>query len=263
MKRVASLRYGVIFKKAFSRPEIFTAFAQDILGITLEIDHVETEKSFAEPVGKVDSRFDLFAEDQKNRTIVDIQHKRFPDHYARFFHYHCAALLEQVTNSEDYRPTLKVYTIVVLTSGDKHQKDVAIIDCDPKDLQGQPMLEIPHKVIYLCPKYVNEQTPPLYREWLAAIEDTLDGEVDESQYQNPTIRQVFALIEQDQISPTERARMFDEHGDEELRQEEFQKGKQAQKVETAKAMLAKGFEIAVITELSGLSAAELADLTAS
>ena len=260
MKRVASLRYGVIFKKAFSQPDIFTAFVQDILGITIEIDHVETEKSFSEPVGKVDSRFDLFAEDKKNRTIVDIQHKRFPDHYARFFHYHCAALLEQVTNSDDYRPALKVYTVVVLTSGDKHQKDVSIIDCDPKDLQGQPMLEIPHKVIYLCPKYVNEKTPPLYREWLAAIEDTLDGEVDESQYQHPQIQRVFDLIEQDHISPSERARMFDEHGDEELRQEEFQKGKRAQKIETAKAMLAKGFGIAVITELIGLSEAEIADL---
>ncbi len=35
MKQVASLRYGVIF----------TAFVQDLLGITLEIDHIETEKS--------------------------------------------------------------------------------------------------------------------------------------------------------------------------------------------------------------------------
>lgn len=260
MKRVAPLRYGVIFKKAFSQPDIFTAFVRDIVGIEIEIDHVETEKSFPEPVGKVDSRFDLFAEDKKNRTIVDIQHKRFPDHYARFFHYHCAALLEQVTTSDDYRPTLKVYTVVVLTGGDKHQKDVAIIDCDPKDLQGHGMEEIPHKVIYLCPKYVNENTPAHYREWLAAIDDTLDGEVDESHYQHPQIRRIFELIEQDHISPTERARMFDEHGDEELRQEGFEKGKQAQKLETARTMLARGFELAVIAELLGLSETELVDL---
>jgi len=263
MKRVASLRYGVIFKKAFSQPDIFTAFVHDILGITIEIDHVETEKSFPEPVGKVDSRFDLFAEDKKNRTIVDIQHKRFPDHYTRFFHYHCAALLEQVSNSDDYRPALKVYTVVVLTLGDKHQKDVAVIDCDPKDLQGQPMLEIPHKVIYICPKYVNEHTPPLYREWLAAIEDTLDGEVDESQYQHPQIQRVFDLIEQDHISPSERARMFDEHGDEELRQEEFQKGKQARNIEIAKVMIAEGLDITLIVKLTGLSEAEIAALNAS
>ncbi len=33
MKKVASLHYGVIFKKAFSQPAIFTAFAQDFLGL--------------------------------------------------------------------------------------------------------------------------------------------------------------------------------------------------------------------------------------
>ncbi|MCP4347055.1 MAG: hypothetical protein GY795_50590, partial [Desulfobacterales bacterium] len=63
MKEVASLRYGVVFKKAFSDPEIFTAFVRDFLGIEIEIDKVETEKSFGPPVGKIDSRFDLYAED--------------------------------------------------------------------------------------------------------------------------------------------------------------------------------------------------------
>ena len=43
MKQVASLQYGVIFKKAFCDPEIFTAFARDFLGVELEIERVETE----------------------------------------------------------------------------------------------------------------------------------------------------------------------------------------------------------------------------
>jgi hypothetical protein len=60
MIEVASLRYGVIFKKVFSQPEIFKAFVKDFLEIELEIDQVETEKSFSPVVGKVDSRFDLF-----------------------------------------------------------------------------------------------------------------------------------------------------------------------------------------------------------
>jgi len=46
MKRVASLRYGVIFKKAFAVPKIFTGFVRDFLNVKLEIDSVETEKSF-------------------------------------------------------------------------------------------------------------------------------------------------------------------------------------------------------------------------
>ena len=44
MIEVAPLRYGVIFKKAFSKPHIFTAFVKDILGIEIEIDEVETHQ---------------------------------------------------------------------------------------------------------------------------------------------------------------------------------------------------------------------------
>jgi len=77
MIEVAPLRYGVIFKKVFSKPHIFTAFVKDLLGIEIEIDKVETEKSFSPAIGNVDSRFDLFAIDKKNRLIIDIQHKYF------------------------------------------------------------------------------------------------------------------------------------------------------------------------------------------
>ena len=38
MKKVASLRYGVIFKKAFADPQIFTAFVRDFVGVKIEID---------------------------------------------------------------------------------------------------------------------------------------------------------------------------------------------------------------------------------
>ncbi len=100
MKHVAPLRYGVIFKKAFGDPEIFTAFVKDFIGINIEITEVETEKSFRPSIGPVDSRFDLFAEDTKNRIVVDIQHDRLTDHYDRFLYYHCAAMLELTARSE-------------------------------------------------------------------------------------------------------------------------------------------------------------------
>lgn len=150
MKYVASLKYGVVFKKAFCDPEIFTAFAQDIIGLPIEIDRVETEKEFDPPVGYVKPRFDLFAEDSRHRTVVDIQYARTGDHYDRFLYYHCVALLEQIAKAENYRPPLKVFTVAVLTSGDRHQTAVSMTDFDPHDLEGRPLHEIPHKVIYLC-----------------------------------------------------------------------------------------------------------------
>ena len=222
MKQVASLQSDVMFKKAFCDPQIFMAFVRDFLGIEFEIDRVETEKSFEPPIGRVKVKFDLYAEDKKHRTIVDIQHDRYPDHYHRFLHYQCAAILEQVVNSYDYRPSRKVFTLVVLTSSDKHQTDIAVIDFDPHTLQGKPLGEIRHKVIYICPKHVTDNTPEPYREWLLAINDSLDEEVDETRYTRPEIQRVFEYIEKDRITPEERAELFDEHGRDGMIQEKHE-----------------------------------------
>ena len=266
MKQVASLRYGVVFKKAFCDPDIFTAFVRDMLGVEIEIDEVETEKSFDPLVGYVATKYDLYAEDKKNRIIVDIQHERFPDHYHRFLHYHCAAILQQVANAKDYRPKLRVFTIVVLTSGDRHKEDISIIDFDPKTRAGKSLGEIDHKIIYICPKYLTEDTPEPYREWLEAIQDSLDEEIDESAYENPQVRRVFDHIAKDLITPEERARMFDEYSFELVKRqaeaeslaEGVAKGRAEGKRETARNLLALGtLSVDQIALAVGLSSAEI------
>jgi len=273
MKHVAPLRYGVIFKKAFCKPEIFTAFVKAVLDIDIEIDTVETEKSFKPTIGKVDCRFDLFAEDKKNRLVIDIQHDRSSDHYHRFMYYHLMAIAEQTAPkghpAENYRPALTVFTIVVLTGYDKHQTDMSSVDFDPKTRQGKALGEIPHKLVYLAPHYMGEDTPEPLRQWLRAIEDTLDEEVDETTYADPQILNVFDEIEQDLVSPVERAKMFEENNQEELRQTQFEQGLQKgieqgieqgvlnEKREIARSMLADGMELARITRLTGLSEAEI------
>jgi predicted transposase/invertase (TIGR01784 family) len=261
MKQVASLQYGVIFKKAFSQPAIFTAFVKAVLGIDIEIEKVETEKSFRPAIGNVDSRFDLFAQDEKNRVIVDIQHRRKDSHYQRFFHYHCAAILEQMPRGEqNYRPALSVYTIVVLTSMDKYEKDVLTIDFDPKDLQGKGVNEIPHKVIYLCPKFVNENTPIAYREWMEAIKDTLDEQVEESDYHNAMIQKVFASIEEDGLTPRDRYDMIEEYEDRKLLADKEKEAKLEEKKEIAKNLLAANVAIEIIAQTTGLSLSEIESL---
>jgi len=256
MKKVASLRYGVIFKKAFSQPDIFKAFVKDFIGIDLKINKVEMEKQFAPIIGKVDTRFDLFAEDIDNRVIVDIQHVRYGDHYDRFLHYHCVALLEKIASSTNYHPSLRVFTIVVLTSGDKHKVDMATTDFAPRDNKGKLLDELPHKILFVSPKYVTDDTPEPYREWLLAIADSLDEEVDETSYQRKEIRQVFDLIEQDSISPTERFKMKDEYGMEQLQQDNALK--MAKKI--ARNLLAEGIDPAIVVETTGISADDLATL---
>mgnify|MGYP000173223655 CR=1 FL=1 len=265
MKQVASLQYGVIFKKAFSQPDIFTAFVKAVLGIQFSCDKVETEKSFRPAIGNVDSRFDLFAQDEKNRVIVDIQHRKKDSHYDRFLHYHCAAILEQMPRGEQsYRPPLAVYTIVVLTSLDKYEKDVLTIDFDPKDLQGKGIGEIPHKLIYLCPQCVNENTPIAYREWMTAIADTLDTTVDESHYHNAMIQKVFEMIEESGLTPRDRANMIDEYEDrlfvETERKDAALKAELNSKKEVAKEMLLDNEPIEKIVRYTQLSVEQIENL---
>jgi predicted transposase/invertase (TIGR01784 family) len=175
-------------------------------------------------------------------------------------HYHCVALLEQIAKAKNYRPALKVFTIVVLTSGDRHQKDVLTIDFDPKDLRGNGINEIPHKVLYLCPKYVNDNTPKAYREWLAAIQDTLDEEVDESHYHDAMIQKTFTAIEKDGITPTERAEMFEEYNSREFLDKTIVETTLETKLAIAKKMLAAGMTIESIIQMTNLSLDDIAAL---
>lgn len=282
MKQVASLQYGVIFKKAFCDVDVFKGFVRDILGIELNIDKVETEKEFKPAIGNVAVKFDLFAQDKKGRVIVEIQHKySTDDHYDRFLHYHCVAMLEQAKNAKNYKPPLAVYTIVVLTSADtQHQEDVLTIDFDLKTKTGQPLGIIPHKIIYLCPRYVNENTPEAYREWLDVIFDSLDGAIEESNYHKAEIQKVVQYIEQDGVSPEERAQMFEEYNWEEFQKKQFneaskdgfekgiQKGLEQGKSEgeyakacaIAKNLLATGLDLETIKNATGLSDTEIAQL---
>ena len=82
-------------------------------------------------------------------------------------------------------------------------------------------------------------------------------------------------VEQDHISPSERARMFDEYNEEELKRTLFEEGvskgklegelagKLAGKLEIARALLAEGMPLAVIARVSGLSEAEIGALPAA
>ncbi|MDD2815204.1 MAG: PD-(D/E)XK nuclease family transposase [Thiotrichaceae bacterium] len=269
MQKVASLRYEVIFKKAFCDVEVFKAFAKDFLGIDLKIDKVQTEKKFDPPIGNVDSRFDLYAEDVENRVIVDIQHRRYEDYYERFLHYHCAAILEQVDTSKNYKPALTVFTIVVSTSGTREDCAMAEINFDPINLLTHEKLnKIHHRVLYLSPKHVTENTPEPYREWLKLIQDSLDEQVDETSYHKTEVLKVVNLIKTDGLTPQDRARMKDEYSQEDAfrkaKDEGFssgvekglqlgeERGREAERLEIAKNLFAQGLAIELIEQATGI-----------
>ena len=186
------------------------------------------------------------------------------------------ALLEQAANYRNYKPDLTVYTIVVLTSADKHKTDVAVIDFDPKDRYGNSFGEIKHKVIYLAVKYVDENTPEVYRDWLSAINESLSEKIDETHYQRPELQTVIDSIAKNLVSPEEKYWMIEEYNFEEAKKKQFEEGieqgiqqgvqhgieegQRKAKQAIAKGMLSEGLSIEIIEKLTALSHDEIQSL---
>ena len=274
MKQVAPLRYDVIFKKAFSDKDVFTALVKDFLNIKLEINKVESEKAFIPPVGSVDTRFDLFAEDEKNRVIVEVQHRHYPDAYDRFLYYQCSAMVETVRSSKDYSFPVTVITLVFLTGKKTPSPDnnILVHDFELRDLKGEVVENLyghKHLLFFIFTNSVGKNTPKKSSEWIRAIDDSLDEEVDEKDYKNPNIQRLFDLIEQDKITPEERARMKDEYSQAQLKKEGFdegygegkedgiEEGIEKGKIETARNFKALGISEEQIASATGLSLDEV------
>ncbi len=265
--KVIPLKFGAMFKQAFSQPDIFNHFVEDILGIDFKTDVVHTEYEYPEPIGFVRSTYDLFAQDTEKRIIVEIQHIKEDDFFDRFLYYHLISLVEQVGGYDEYRFKQTIYTIVVLTSTPRDGSvnfSCAISDMNPTDEYGETIDLYPHRLVFLCPRQVNEKTPPKIRQWLYFIEDSLDGEMDEADYPHKIWQKMIKLIKKRDIDPAVLAKIKDEAAWEKAKQrfvaegrEEgllagVEKGKEEGKIELAKNLL-DVLDIETIAVKSGLS----------
>ena len=269
MIEVIPLKYGTMFKHVFSQPDVFNQFAKDILGIELNISKVHTEYEYPEPVGKVRSRYDLFAEDTEQRIIVEIQHVKEEYFFDRFLYYHLISLIEQVGGFDEYGFERTVYTIVVLTSIPRDGSinfSCAISDMNPVDEWGNKVLVYPHRLIFLSPRKVNEKTPSSVRKWLNFIADSLDGKMEESGYSEVLFQQMLKTIRKQTIDPGllqeikdeaawEKAKArFTAEGWRDGREEGWEAGKQDAREESARNLLSLGVlteeQIAQVTGLT-------------
>ncbi|EIJ41788.1 hypothetical protein BegalDRAFT_0880 [Beggiatoa alba B18LD] len=268
MIEVAPLKFGVVFKHAFSQLNVFKSFVKDVLGIEINIDKVHTEYEYPTQIGFVKSKYDLFAEDVEKRIIVEIQHIKEEDFFDRFLYYHLISLVEQIGTYQKYQFDKTVYTIVVLTSvpRDKSVKfSCAVSDMSPIDEHGKKHDIYPHRLIFLCPRLVNEQTPIAIKAWLELIEDSLDGKLEENRFTAQKFQEILNAIHQQKIDPALLAQIKDEAAWEEVKREErkegfeegVQQGVQLAHLETAQKMLKKGFNLEEVAELTGLTMSEL------
>ena len=266
MTQVIPLRYDTAFKKAFSQPEIFCQFAEDVLGIKFHTDEVHRGYKFLEPIGQVDIEYDLFAEDQESRIVVEIQHVKERHFYDRFLYYHLINLVEQVKNSKAYQFDRTVYTIVVLTSPYSESEidfSVAITDFNPINEFSRKVEVYPHQLVFVVPRMVNEKTPSGIKAWLELVLDSLDGEVDESLHNSPIFERVIEAVKRDNISPTERRVLKDEESWEDTLIDEHNLGRQKEKEVIARALIGEGVSTEIIARATGLSETDIEKLRES
>ena len=262
MTQVVPLRYDTALKKAFSQPEIFCQFAEDVLGIKFHTNEVHRGYKFLEPIGQVDIEYDLFAEDPESRIVVEIQHVKERHFYDRFLYYHLINLVEQVKNSKAYQFDRTVYTIVVLTSPYSENEidfSVAITDFNPVNEFSRKVDVYPHQLVFVVPRRVNDKTPSGIKTWLELVLDSLDGEIDESHYNSPIFERVIDAVKLDNISPAERRVLKDEEAWEDTLIDVRQKEKE----DIARALIREGISTEVITRTTGLTEAEINKLRQS
>jgi predicted transposase/invertase (TIGR01784 family) len=195
---------------------------------------------------------------------VEIQNVKENDFFDRFLYYHLISMVEQVKGYKEYGFDRTVYTIVVLTSV-PHNKtvnfSVAVSDMSPLTELGEKVSVYPHRLIFLTPRLVNENTPVAIRDWLELIKDSLDEEIDGNDYSRPLFQEMIQAMEATTISPDALSEIKDEKAWEKVQQnarsEGLAEGEAKGKVETARKMLADGLDFSMVEKYTGLSPDEL------
>lgn len=212
---LANLDNEVHFKNVFTNVEVFTAFVKDVLGIEIHINQVETEKVLPSVTSPIKFRMDLFAEDEEQRLVVEIQKVDYDYTYDRFSHYFHANLIDNQRSSRDYAYAKDVYVIVVVTSAykvsDKYNKpikeDVLITDTNPRTLEGRVIEMHDHKMVILNTCYVDENTPKEIGDWLDLINESMKKTQDVSKIntQKKAIAKAKELAELNELTPEQLA----------------------------------------------------------
>lgn len=260
MADVIPLKYGPIFKRVFSKPSIFREFVEAVTGVQVNVSQIHTEYEYPERVGNVNLVYDIFAEDTEQRVIIEIQHIKEEDFFSRFFYYHVPGIIQQVTSFEEYEPPKTVYTIVVLTSV---SRDGSInfswseLPLDVFDEWGDKHRIAPHRLIFVNPRLVNDDTPAAVKPWLEVIKDSLDSKIDESAYPSPSLQELIAEIQRNTMSAEESTAIKDESAWAKATVRFREEGRRDQQIATAKVMLSKDIDHVVIEEATGLSPDEI------
>ncbi|MDI9337990.1 MAG: hypothetical protein QM539_06165 [Alphaproteobacteria bacterium] len=175
---LAPLSNEVVFKMAFTDKLVLKSFIKDLYDIDFNPAKIETEKSFKDAKGNIKFKLDIFAEDTKNRIIVEIQRIPYDYHFDRFLGNFLNTITQQQNlSSNKYKINKKVFSVIILTSPYKYNQEesmyiedeVLLQDLDPENLGKQKIKIFGHKQLFLNPFYSKPTTPKKYRDWLDLI----------------------------------------------------------------------------------------------
>jgi predicted transposase/invertase (TIGR01784 family) len=241
---------------------VLTQFVKDVIGIDIVVKKIETEKRFKPKMAYIDFSYDIFAETKDNRVIVEIQRVKYDYHFDRFLHYHNMAIAELQRKASDYKIKRKVYTIVVLTApslitdeeGKSVEDDVYISDVNPRNRQDKVVKFYGHQLIFLNPNFKTDDTPSALKDWFDLILESIKNpENPKINFQNKAIKRAAELIEDDNFTPELRQAAKIAVATEETRKIVEKQAKEEEKMEIAQNMIAKGFDVETISEITGLS----------
>jgi len=210
---LARLDNDVIFKKAFSDKLVLTEFIKDILGIDIKINRIETDKQFSPKIAWINFAYDIFTESEDERIIVEVQRVNYDYNFDRFLHYHTMAIAELQRSAKDYAIKQTVYTIVVITApdviadrqGKAIEHDELILDFNPRTREGEIFDFCGHRLIFLNPNFKNKNTPASYVDWFDLVLQSINHPKEPAiNLQKRAIKKAATLIEEDNLSPSER-----------------------------------------------------------
>ncbi len=264
---VHSLESRPAFQEGFSSVDVFKRMVKAFTGVNLQIKEVETEKEFHKPVGNVKVKFDLFAEDEKNRTIVEAQHANYSQNFERFYYYHLIAITETIKSSQDYHFPKTVYTLVFFTNrlSPVPGCNILVHDTEVKKLDDNEIVDdkffpLKHRLFYIFTKDPEADTrmPAERKEWVQAIHETLKGWVYLHQFQTPEIKTLFERLKTEDTSPELHTKMMDER----LEKDRVREEKHLAHIETARRVLRRATMLSDsdISEISQLSILDVQNL---
>jgi hypothetical protein len=259
---VHTLGSRTVFTEGFSDVAVFTKMVKDFTGVSLKIKKVENDKAFFKSVGDVKVEFDLFAEDEDNRIVVEAQHANYTQNFERFYYYHQVATVETIKSSRDYSFPKTVYTLVFFTN--RHSpvlgKNILVHDAEMKYLVDGKVIKgifpCKHRLFFIFVKDPEGDTliPEECQEWIKAIHETLRGSVCLDDFEKPEILTLFKRIEKDKLPPETRAKMMLEYSQQDAIEDAVNDAVNENNLETAVKMIKHNSQVtdSYVSDITGL-----------